>query len=203
MWWPEAHGPGAWREVRREVCGDPPWPPLARAEPEEERIVSAVAEGAGISFIMLERSRSLRIPGAVYRRFAPPEPTMGIAIAWRRGDNLPTVHRLRRARGRRGDATPPRLSPEPAASETLDRRSPVSAVASSPDAPPGSGAGLRALRLVVVGGVLGVPAALLAAAFLAIVHELEHWLWSEWRSSVARSVWMTRHSVGGTGGKGR
>ena len=95
VWWPEAHGPGAWREVRREVCGDPPWPPLARAEPEEERIVSAVAEGAGISFIMLERSRSLRIPGAVYRRFAPPEPTMGIAIAWRRGDNLPTLQRLR------------------------------------------------------------------------------------------------------------
>jgi DNA-binding transcriptional LysR family regulator len=95
VWWPEAHGPGAWREVRAEVCGEPPWPPLARAEPEEERIVTAVAEGAGISFIMLGRSRSLRIPGAVYRRFAPPEPTMGIAIAWRRGDNLPTLVRLR------------------------------------------------------------------------------------------------------------
>jgi hypothetical protein len=95
VWWPEEHGPGAWREVRREVCGEPPWPPLARTEPEEERIVSAVAEGSGISFIMLERSRSLRIPGAVYRRFAPPEPTMGIALAWRRGEKLPTVHRLR------------------------------------------------------------------------------------------------------------
>jgi hypothetical protein len=54
-----------------------------------------VAEGAGISFIMLERSRSLRIPGAVYRRFASPEPTMGIAIAWRRDEQLPIVHRLR------------------------------------------------------------------------------------------------------------
>jgi DNA-binding transcriptional LysR family regulator len=94
VWWPEEHGPGAWREVRREVCGEPPWPPLARAEPEEERIVSAVAEGAGISFIMLERSRSLRIPGAVYRRFARPEPTMGIALAWRHGDELPTLLRL-------------------------------------------------------------------------------------------------------------
>ena len=54
-----------------------------------------MAEGAGISFIMLERSRSLSIPGAVYRRFAPPEPAMGIAIAWRRGDTLPTLERLR------------------------------------------------------------------------------------------------------------
>ena len=95
VWWPESHGPGAWREVRGEVYGEPPWPPIARTEPEEERIVSAVAEGAGISFIMLERSRSLRIPGAVYRRFAPPEPAMGIAIAWRKGDTLPTLERLR------------------------------------------------------------------------------------------------------------
>jgi DNA-binding transcriptional LysR family regulator len=95
VWWPEDHGPGAWREVRTEVMGEPPWPPVDREEPEEERIVSAVAEGAGISFIMLERSRSLRIPGAVYRRFASPEPTMGIAIAWRRHEQLPIVHRLR------------------------------------------------------------------------------------------------------------
>jgi DNA-binding transcriptional LysR family regulator len=94
VWWPESHGPGAWREVRRDVYGDPPWTPIARTEPEEERIVHAVAEGAGISFIMLERSRSLRIPGAVYRRFAPPEPSMGIAIAWRRSDTLPTLQRL-------------------------------------------------------------------------------------------------------------
>src|SRR4051812_24202669 len=95
VWWPEEHGPGAWSDVRRDVYGEPPWPPIARVEPEEERIVSAVAEGAGISLIMYERSRSLRIPGAVYRRFAPPEPTMGIALAWRRGEHLPTLERLR------------------------------------------------------------------------------------------------------------
>lgn len=95
VWWPESHAPGAWREIRRKVCGDPPWPAIDRIEPEEERIVSAVAEGAGVSFIMLERSRSLSIPSAVYRRFAPPESAMGIAIAWRREDTLPTLERLR------------------------------------------------------------------------------------------------------------
>jgi DNA-binding transcriptional LysR family regulator len=95
VWWPEEHGPGAWREIRADVYGAPPWGPISRIEPEEERIVSAVAEGAGISFIMLERSKSLRVPGAVYRRFAAPEPTMGIALAWRRGDTLPTLLRLR------------------------------------------------------------------------------------------------------------
>ena len=95
VWWPEEHGPGAWREIRADVYGEAPWRPISRVEPEEERIVSAVAEGAGISFIMLERSKSLRVPGAVYRRFAVPEPTMGIALAWRRGDTLPTLLRLR------------------------------------------------------------------------------------------------------------
>jgi len=95
VWWPEEHGPGAWREIRADVYGESPWRPISRIEPEEERIVSAVAEGAGISFIMLERSKSLRVPGAVYRRFAAPEPTMGIALAWRRGDTLPTLLRLR------------------------------------------------------------------------------------------------------------
>jgi hypothetical protein len=48
---------------------------------------------------MYERSRSLRIPGAVYRRFKPPEPTMGIALAWRRGENLPALERLRELAG--------------------------------------------------------------------------------------------------------
>ena len=95
VWWPEHHGPGAWRAMLRDLFGEPPWPEIVRTEPEEERIVSAVAEGGGVSFIMLERSRSLRVPGAVYRRFAEPEPTVGIAIAWRKGDTLPTLARFR------------------------------------------------------------------------------------------------------------
>jgi hypothetical protein len=44
---------------------------------------------------MLERSRTLRIPGAVFRRFTVPEPTVGIALAWRRGAELPVMARLR------------------------------------------------------------------------------------------------------------
>jgi DNA-binding transcriptional LysR family regulator len=97
VWWPEGHAPAPWRDMLAELYGEDPagWPAVARAEPEEERIVTAVAAGAGISFIGLERSRSLRVPGAVYRRFAAPEPTMGIALAWRRGTDLPALHRLR------------------------------------------------------------------------------------------------------------
>jgi DNA-binding transcriptional LysR family regulator len=97
VWWPQDHAPAPWRQMLAEVYGPDPagWPEVARAEPEEERIVSAVATGAGVAFIGLERSRSLRVPGAVYRRFAPPEPTMGIALAWRRGADLPSLRRLR------------------------------------------------------------------------------------------------------------
>jgi len=55
----------------------------------------------------------------------------------------------------------------------------MAAAASRQDASTRPGGGARALRLVVLGGVLGVPAALLAALFLALVHELEHWLWTD------------------------
>jgi sterol desaturase/sphingolipid hydroxylase (fatty acid hydroxylase superfamily) len=35
------------------------------------------------------------------------------------------------------------------------------------------------LRLVLLGAVIGIPAALLASVFLAFVHDLEHWLWHD------------------------
>jgi H+/Cl- antiporter ClcA len=35
------------------------------------------------------------------------------------------------------------------------------------------------LRLVLIAGAVGVPAALVAAVFLALVHDLEGWLWDE------------------------
>lgn len=39
--------------------------------------------------------------------------------------------------------------------------------------------GTTYLRLVGLGAVIGVPAALLAALFLVLVHDLEHWLWTD------------------------
>jgi DNA-binding transcriptional LysR family regulator len=126
VWWPEGHAPAPWRDMLAEVYGEDPagWPVVARAEPEEERIVSAVAAGAGISFIGLERSRSLRVPGAVYRRFAAPEPTMGIALAWRRGAELPALRRLRKVAAATAAA---RATPPPRRRATAPRSSPGSA----------------------------------------------------------------------------
>jgi DNA-binding transcriptional LysR family regulator len=126
VWWPEGHAPAPWRDMIAEVYGEDPagWPPVARAEPEEERIVTAVASGSGISFIGLERSRSLRVPGAVYRRFAPPEPTMGIALAWRRGADAPALQRLRDIAA---DAAAARTTPPPRRRATAPRSSPAPA----------------------------------------------------------------------------
>lgn len=94
VWFPRHHGPGAWEDMLRGVYGED-WPTDFRTEPNEERMLSAVAAGEGVSFIMLERSRTLKVPGAIYRRFAPPEPTVGIGLAWRRGTALPVVDRFR------------------------------------------------------------------------------------------------------------
>jgi H+/Cl- antiporter ClcA len=45
-----------------------------------------------------------------------------------------------------------------------------------------SGAGL--LRLVLLGAAIGIPAAFAAAGFLALVHYLEHWLWTDLPSAL-------------------
>jgi H+/Cl- antiporter ClcA len=54
------------------------------------------------------------------------------------------------------------------------------------DSPPALG-GAEYLRLVGLGAVIGVPAAFLAAVFLAFVHDLEHWLWDSLPTALGHS----------------
>ncbi len=35
------------------------------------------------------------------------------------------------------------------------------------------------LKLILLGGAIGLPAALVAALFLALVHDAQHWLWHD------------------------
>jgi H+/Cl- antiporter ClcA len=59
-----------------------------------------------------------------------------------------------------------------------------------PGVPPGAGGldGRAYLRLVLLGAAIGVPAALVAALFLALVHDLEHWLWHDLPDALGHST---------------
>ena len=54
------------------------------------------------------------------------------------------------------------------------------------NAPPAT-SGRAYLHLVLLGAAIGIPAAVVAALFLALVHDLEHWLWHDLPDSLGHS----------------
>ena len=58
-----------------------------------ERVLVAVSEGVGVTLLLEERAAMLRVPGVVYRRFAEPEPTVALGVAFREPPAL-TVRRF-------------------------------------------------------------------------------------------------------------
>ncbi|MCO5967945.1 LysR family transcriptional regulator [Actinoallomurus soli] len=94
IWWPREHGPGMWDRMLDEVFGEGERPPVAHWEPEEERMLQAVAQGRGLTLVTEGRAHNLRMPGVAIRRFADPVPTVPVGVAWRRDDTDPTVRRF-------------------------------------------------------------------------------------------------------------
>ncbi|MFB4301306.1 LysR family transcriptional regulator [Actinomadura sp. NTSP31] len=94
VWWPREHGPGMWDRMLDQVFGEGVRPPVAHWEPEEERMLHAVAQGHGITFVTEGKADTLHIPGVVVRRFADPVPTVPIALAWHRDNRSPALRRL-------------------------------------------------------------------------------------------------------------
>ncbi|SEF23238.1 DNA-binding transcriptional regulator, LysR family [Amycolatopsis pretoriensis] len=90
VFWPRANGPGQYDAISAQV-----WPhgvpPIVREEPEDEQLMRAVAEGAGIAAVPEHRARGLRRRGVVLRRLADPVPVIDLGLAWRAGVVTPVV----------------------------------------------------------------------------------------------------------------
>jgi DNA-binding transcriptional LysR family regulator len=90
VFWPRDNGPGQYDAISSQV-----WPagvpPIVREEPEDEQLMRAVAEGAGIAAVPEHRARALRRRGVVLRRLEEPVPVIDLGLAWRAGSGSPAV----------------------------------------------------------------------------------------------------------------
>jgi DNA-binding transcriptional LysR family regulator len=91
--WPRARGPGLFDAIQSEVFGDVA-PKVVCIEPGSEQMARAVARGLGIAILTESRASMLNLPGVAVRRFTPPVPLAPIALAWRRAEDSPLLHRL-------------------------------------------------------------------------------------------------------------
>jgi DNA-binding transcriptional LysR family regulator len=79
---PRHNSPGFYDSLLSQVYGTAT-PNIVRTEANEERMLLAVSEGAGITMLLADRTATLRFAGVVYRRFADPEPIGMLAVAYR------------------------------------------------------------------------------------------------------------------------
>jgi DNA-binding transcriptional LysR family regulator len=82
VYYPRHNSPGFYDGSLSQVYGSVA-PEIVRTEPNEERMLLAVSEGAGITMLLADRTATLRFPGVLYRRFADPEPTGTLGVAFR------------------------------------------------------------------------------------------------------------------------
>jgi DNA-binding transcriptional LysR family regulator len=87
VYFPRRNSPGVFDRSLSQVYSASP-PDIVRTEPTEERILVAVAEGTGITLLVEERAVTLRYPGVTFRRFADPEPTVALGVAFRHPTSL-------------------------------------------------------------------------------------------------------------------
>ena len=88
VYFPRSNTPGFYDRSLAQVYGSAAAPDIVRTEPSEERMLVAVAEGAGITLLVEDRAATLRYPGVTYRRFADPEPTVPLGIAFHQPPSL-------------------------------------------------------------------------------------------------------------------
>jgi hypothetical protein len=80
---PRRSSPGVYDSILAQVYNSRT-PDSVRTEPTMERVLVAVAEGVGVTVLLEERAAMLRRSGVTFRRFADPEPTVALAVAFRK-----------------------------------------------------------------------------------------------------------------------
>lgn len=88
VYFPRTNSPAVYDQGLTQVYGAGRAPEIVRTEPSEERMLVAVADGAGITVLPEARVATLRYPGVTYRRFAEPEPTVALGVAFRQPSSL-------------------------------------------------------------------------------------------------------------------
>jgi DNA-binding transcriptional LysR family regulator len=88
VYFPRANSPAVYDQGLTQVYGTARAQEIVRTEPSEERMLVAVADGAGITLLPEARVATLRYPGVTYRRFAEPEPTVTLGVAFRQPPSL-------------------------------------------------------------------------------------------------------------------
>lgn len=82
--------PGNYDSILRQLWDDGPLPTIL-AEPDAERMLSAVAAGKGFTILEYSRALLLRPEGVVVRPFLKPAPFLTFGLAWREGSIDPLV----------------------------------------------------------------------------------------------------------------
>jgi len=88
VYFPRRYSPGVYDSGLSQVYGTEP-PEIVRTEPTGERVLVAVSEGAGVSLVVEHQAATLRYPGVTFRRFAAPEPTVVLGVAFHPHPALP------------------------------------------------------------------------------------------------------------------
>jgi DNA-binding transcriptional LysR family regulator len=86
---PRQNSPGVYDSILAQVYGARP-PDVFRTEPTMERVLVAVSEGLGLTLLLDERAAMFRRPGVTFRRFADPEPTIALGVAFGQPPSLAT-----------------------------------------------------------------------------------------------------------------
>lgn len=93
VWWPRDQSPGLHDRLYERIWG-PEAVPIARVEPDEEQMLRAAAEGAGVVLLLRSRAEMLRVPGTTVLTIVEPPLTADIALAWRADTTNASVARF-------------------------------------------------------------------------------------------------------------